>query len=56
MDANECDTLISTARAAAGLAMPELIARLEQAAANFGTRATDHFAGRDTAGGEWAAN
>jgi len=56
MDANECDTLIGTARAATGLDMPELIARLEQAAASFGAKAADHFARGDRAGGEWASS
>jgi hypothetical protein len=56
MDANECDTLIGTARAATGLDMPELIARLEQAAASFGAKAADHFARGDRGGGEWASS
>jgi 4-hydroxy-4-methyl-2-oxoglutarate aldolase len=55
MDANECDTLIGTARAATGLDMPELITRLEAAAASFGARATGRFADHRTSCGEWAS-
>jgi len=58
MDANECDTLIATARAATGLPMPAAMARLEAAAEAFGSAAGERFAAervaRDGGNGEWA--
>ena len=56
--ANECDTLIATARAATGLPMPAVIGRLEAAAEAFGTAAAERFAAERAArgggNGEWA--
>jgi hypothetical protein len=43
MDANECNHLISTARAAAGQAQDELLANLQRAFAKFGRAARDKF-------------
>jgi 4-hydroxy-4-methyl-2-oxoglutarate aldolase len=49
MDANECDTVIATARASAGLSTPEVLKRIDAAVAAFGEAAAKHF-GRK---GEW---
>ena len=60
MDANECDTLIAAARSAAGLSMPDLTERLEQAAEAFRAATSRHFAadraarGQARERGEWA--
>ncbi len=55
MDANECETLIAAARQAVGHALPEVIARLEAAAASFGGNAAGRFP-RKESGGEWASS
>ncbi len=49
MDINECDTVIAAARASAGMAMSELLDRMEQAEAAFRTAAKQRFGTR----GEW---
>lgn len=43
MDANECETVIAAARAAAGLAVPELLEQLDQAARAFKEAARKQF-------------
>ncbi len=59
MDANECDTLISTARASVGLPLAAVMERLEVAADAFATAAARRFAAERNAHcggvGEWAA-
>lgn len=49
MDTNECRTLISAARESTGKPVPEILVRLNRAAAEFGRAATERFGGR----GEW---
>ena len=49
MDANECNTMISTARESAGVPTDELLDRLDRAAEQFGQAARERF-GRK---GEW---
>jgi 4-hydroxy-4-methyl-2-oxoglutarate aldolase len=44
MDANECDTLITTVRATTGLPLPALMERLEATAEAFGSAAVERFA------------
>ena len=58
MDANECDTLIATARAATGLPLPAVMETLEAAAEAFNAAAAERFAAERAArgggNGEWA--
>ena len=50
MDANECNTMISTARSAAGKSMEDILAAMEAAAREFGENTQAKFARK----GEWS--
>ena len=49
MDANECQTVITAARSAAGLATSEILERIKEAGARFRTAAEEKF----RRSGEW---
>ena len=46
MDSNECNTVIAAARASAGLSLPDVLASLDAAGAEFGANVKKHFAGK----------
>ncbi len=50
MDANECNTMITTSRNAAGKSMEDILDAMEVAAREFGENAQAKFARK----GEWA--